>query len=137
MGIQNKIESKMKFFLFSELLLPKNAMMLFFQLGHVLNEVKSALENSMLLLKNSLHALNVMPTSMLPHSIKLKPETSLIVSPTSSTQCMNAPRSKLNIHSVSKITQATIQSCALSRSINVALKNLLASVNASANKKLF
>ena len=28
----------------------------------------------MLLLKSSLHALNVMSTSMLPHSIKLKPE---------------------------------------------------------------
>ena len=57
-------------------------------------------------------------------------KTFKIASSISSMQCMNVQKSKLNIHSVLKMDQTSIQSCALSKSINVASKNLLESVHA-------
>ena len=55
----------------------------------------------------------------------------VIASNTLSMQCMNAQRSKLNIHSVLKIAALMIHLCAPLKSINAALKNLLASTIAS------
>ena len=61
----------------------------------------------------------------------------VIASNTLSMQCMNAQRSKLNIHSVLKIAELMIHSCAPLKSINAALKNLLASTIASKQQSFY
>ena len=61
----------------------------------------------------------------------------VIASNTLSMQCMNAQRSKLNIHYVLKIAELMIHSCVPLKSTNAAPKNLLESMIASEQQSLY